>query len=148
MDNELRQSEKEAVARAAAFADDTLRPHAAAWERARALPPEVFESAADAGLTAAILPVEVGGDAVSMQCAARMAEVLAAADFGFAFALKVHANAANAIARRGTDEQRHRLLPEMIDGRRIGAFCLTEPGVGSDATAITCRLQPLTSLPL
>lgn len=144
MDNELRQSEKEAVARAAAFADDTLRPHAAAWERARALPPGVFESAADAGLTAAILPVEVGGDAVSMQCAARMAEVLAAADFGFAFALKVHANAANAIARRGTDEQRHRLLPEMIDGRRIGAFCLTEPGVGSDATAITCRATPET----
>lgn len=131
----------ELVASAAAFADSHVRPQAAAWERARALPPEIFGEAAAAGLTSAILPREVGGGDIGMLAASRMAEVLAAADFAFTFALKVHANAANAVARRGTDEQRHRLLPDMIGGRRIGAFCLTEPQVGSDATAITCAAR-------
>lgn len=144
MEADFSQPEMDALARAVEFTDVTVRPKAAAWERAKASPPEIFEAAADAGLTAAILPPEVGGGAVSMRCAARLAEILAAGDFGFAFALKVHTNAANAIARRGTDEQRHRLLPEMIAGRRVGAFCLTEPDVGSDATAITCRATPET----
>lgn len=141
MDNDLTQSEAELVADTVAFAAGEVRPAAAEWERARSLPSRMFERAAAAGLTSSILPKEVGGRAISMRCAARIAEVLAGADFGFAFALKVHVNAANAVARRGTDEQRHRLLPDMIDGRRIGAFCLTEPGVGSDATAITCRAE-------
>ncbi|MAN79728.1 MAG: hypothetical protein CMM77_08830 [Rhodospirillaceae bacterium] len=130
--------EKDLVAAAAEFAAREVRPHAAEWEKARALPADMLERAAAAGLTSAILPRDVGGDDAGMLCASRMAEVLAAADFGFVFALKVHANAANAVARRGTDEQRHRLLPDMINGRRIGAFCLTEPAVGSDASAITC----------
>ncbi len=141
MSQDLSKTEDDLVAAAAAFAARDVRPHAAGWEKARALPAEMFERAAAAGLTSAILPREVGGAGIGMLCAARMAEALAAADFGFAFALKVHANAANAVARRGTDEQRHRLLPGMIDGRRIGAFCLTEPAVGSDATAITCAAR-------
>ena len=141
MEEGLTSREADLVSAAEAFAAEEVRPAAAEWEKTRALPPEMFARAASAGLTAAILPKEVGGQDASMQCAAKIAEILAAADFGFAFALKVHANAANAVARRGTDEQRHRLLPDMIDGRRIGAFCLTEPGVGSDATAITCRAE-------
>lgn len=130
--------EDDLIAAATEFAAREVRPHAAAWEKARAMPADMFERAAAAGLISAILPRAVGGGDVGMLCASRIAEALAAADFGFAFALKVHANAANAVARRGSDEQRQRLLRDMIDGRRIGAFCLTEPGVGSDATAITC----------
>ncbi|MEP5930102.1 MAG: acyl-CoA dehydrogenase family protein, partial [Nitratireductor sp.] len=106
MSNNLSKTEDDLVAAAAEFAARDVRPDAAGWEKARVLPAEMFERAAAAGLTSAILPREVGGGGVGMLCAARMAEVLAAADFGFAFALKVHANAANAVARRGTDEQR------------------------------------------
>lgn len=141
MTDELPRNEADLVAAAAEFAASEVRPHAAKWEKARALPAEVFQRAAAAGLTSAILPPAAGGGGVSMLCAARMADVLARADFGFAFALKVHANAANAVARRGTDDQCSRLLPDMIGGRRIGAFCLTEPGVGSDATAIACAAR-------
>ena len=129
------------VAAAKSFADSEIRPHAAAWERARALPADIFVKAAAVGLTTVILPRDVGGQDAGMLVASRLTEALAAADFSFTFALKVHANAANAIARRGTDQQRHRLLPDMIAGRRLGAFCLTEPGVGSDATAITCAAR-------
>jgi len=129
------------VAAALEFADRDVRPHAARWEQARALPADIFAKAAAAGLTTAILPRETGGQDAGMLTASRLTEALAAADFGFTFALKVHVNAANAIARRGTDDQRHRLLPDMIAGRRLGAFCLTEPGVGSDASAITCAAR-------
>jgi alkylation response protein AidB-like acyl-CoA dehydrogenase len=139
VDDKLTAAEAELLAAAGEFAAKEVRPHAADWEKAREMPAGVFETAAAAGLVSAILPRDVGGAGATMFCAARMAETLAAADFGFTFALKVHANAANAVARRGTDEQRHRLLPDMIDGRRIGAFCLTEPEVGSDATAIACQ---------
>lgn len=145
MTDDLSKNEADLVAAAAEFAATEVRPHAAAWEKARTMPAEVFERAAAAGLTAAVLPREVGGGGAGMLCASRIAEVLAGADFGCAFALKVHVNAANAVARRGTDEQRHRLLRDMIDGRRVGAFCLTEPGVGSDATAITCAADKETA---
>ncbi len=127
------------LGRAADFVRREIRPQAARWEADRRPPKELFSAAADAGLAGAILPVEAGGAGIGMLAASRLAETLARADFGFTFALKVHANAANAIARRGRPDQQDRFLPDMLAGHRIGAFCLTEPEAGSDATAIACR---------
>jgi alkylation response protein AidB-like acyl-CoA dehydrogenase len=66
-------------------------------------------------------------------------QTLAAADLAFAFALVVHNNLAGAVARGASEAQRRRYLPDMLAGRRVGAFLLTEPRGGSDAAAIKTR---------
>ena len=67
---------------------------------------------------------------------AAVVETLAAADMAFAFSLVVHNNVGRAIAQRGSDEHRRRYLGALVRAEKIGAFLLTEPGVGSDAAAI------------
>ena len=68
-----------------------------------------------------------------------MLEEVAAVDLGAAFSLVVHNNLVSAVARRASPVLRERYLGDLIGGRLLGAFLLTEPGVGSDAAAITTR---------
>ena len=63
---------------------------------------------------------------------------LAHADMGIAFSLVCHNNLTGAgRLRRGSDLHRERFLQPMLDGSMLGGFLLTEPGTGSDATALT-----------
>ena len=132
-------TEDTAVNAAAAFARDYLSEHAATWENERGAPRALFERAAEAQLTGLLVPRELGGQAVSFAALMRIVESLAYADFSAAFALIVHNNHLRAIASAGTDEQRRRWLPEMLAGRTVGAFLLTEPKGGSDAAGIETR---------
>jgi hypothetical protein len=68
-------------------------------------------------------------------------EEIAAADMGMAVSLSVHILAQLPILAFGTDAQKERLLPPMTAGRHLGAFALTEPGAGSDASAIALRAE-------
>ena len=119
------------------FAAETVAPHAAAWERDRRAPREALEAAAEAGLMGLLVPEEQGGAGLDLFAMARIMEVLAAADLAFAFSLVVHNNLAGNIARNGAPHHREAHLPDMIAGRRIGAFLLTEPQGGSDAANVT-----------
>lgn len=134
---ELSPSETRLVADAARFAAEHVAPHAADWERERHVPVETFRAAAAAGLAGLLVPEAQGGRGASLTALARVMEELAACSLPFAFMLVVHNNLAGNIARNGTPGQQARYLQEMMAGRRMGAFCLTEPGAGSDAAAIT-----------
>ena len=118
------------------FAETYVAPNAAIWERDGTVPRDAFEHAADAGLKGILVPGELGGCDRSFSEAVNILEVLAAADSAFAFALWVHNNVTNAIARSGTNAQHDMYLNDMLAGKRIGAFCLTEPDFGSDAAQI------------
>ncbi|MDE0254247.1 MAG: acyl-CoA dehydrogenase family protein [Rhodospirillaceae bacterium] len=118
------------------FAAEAVAPHAAAWERDRRAPREAFEAAADAGLMGLLVPEELGGAGLDLFAMARIMEVLAAADLAFAFSLVVHNNLAGNIARNGAPHHHTAHLPDLIAGRRIGAFLLTEPQGGSDAANV------------
>ena len=118
------------------FADEAVAPHAASWERERRAPREVLQAAADAGLMGLLVPEALGGAGLDLLAMARIMEVLAAADLPFAFSLVVHNNLAGNIARNGEPHHRAAHLPDLIAGRRIGAFLLTEPQGGSDAAAV------------
>lgn len=139
MDEVLTTSERDMVARAAAFAADVVAPNAADWEAARTVPRAALVEAATAGLCGLVVPTELGGRGLGVVATARVMQELAAADLAFAFALVVHNNLAGNIARNGTTAQIERYLPDMLTGRRIGAFLLTEPKGGSDAAAIETR---------
>ena len=118
------------------FAAEAVAPHAAAWERDRRAPRETLEAAGDAGLMGLLVPEELGGAGLDFAAMARIMEVLAAADLAFAFSLVVHNNLAGNIARNGAPHHHAAHLPDLIAGRRIGAFLLTEPQGGSDAANV------------
>ncbi|MDZ7670940.1 MAG: acyl-CoA dehydrogenase family protein [Gammaproteobacteria bacterium] len=139
---QLEAAERSLVAEVSDFADQSVAPAAAAWERDREFPLSTLQDAAREGYLGLLVPRALGGLELRPTAMAACMDTLAARDFFFAFALVVHNNLAGAIARDGSDEHRSRYLPELLSGRRIGAFLLTEPGGGSDAAAITSRASP------
>ncbi len=97
------------------------------------------------GLTSAPLPTEVGGGGFSYLGWSLVMEELGAADMATAVTLSVHILAQFPIVTWGTPEQRERWLPPMVTGEALGAFALTEPTAGSDASAIRLRATPVTT---
>ena len=137
-DDRLSASERAIVDAAIELAATVIDPNADRWETERVFAVEAFAAAAQAGLTAVIVPEEFGGRGAGEVTLARMMEELAAADLAAAFSLVVHNNMARAVAGSGNAHLIDTVLPVLISGERLGAFLLTEPGVGSDAAAITC----------
>lgn len=141
MEVTLEAREESVVQSAGEFAREMVAPHAAQWEAQRQVPLDTIRAAADAGLAGLLVPSEHGGGGLSYTAMARVMEELAAECMAFAFSMVVHNNLADNIARNGTPGQIERFLPGMIRGETIGAFCLTEPGVGSDAAAVTTEAR-------
>ncbi len=125
-----------------AFAADHVRPQAQAWDQRR-LDNRALLQAAGAGLLGLEVPVEHGGLGLSYACKWRVAEVLAAADFGASMAVINSHNVANHLARRASPAVAERYLPDLLAGRRVGCTALTEPGAGSDFAAITTCARPV-----
>ncbi|MFZ9676924.1 MAG: acyl-CoA dehydrogenase family protein [Quisquiliibacterium sp.] len=119
------------------FARGVLAPQIPAWERERRIGREVFEQGADIGLTRVELPVEWGGLGLPFSAKVRMSEILAAVDFGFTMSVINTGNVANKLAREATPDVARRYVADIIHGRRFGSVALTEPGAGSDFSAIT-----------
>ena len=129
-------AEQQLIAQAQAFADEQIRPLAPAWDSGQADTRTLLPAAARAGLLNLEVPVEHGGQGLSFACKWRVAEVLAAADFGFAMAAINTHNVANHLARVAAPGLVSRLVPSLLSGERTGCTALTEPGAGSDFAAI------------
>ncbi len=123
--------------RTAALARDQVAPQAARWEHERRIGHEALAAAVEIGLTRLQVPVAFGGLDLSFGCKARVAELLAGADFGFTMSLINTQNVAALLARKAKPEVAARYLPDLIAARRLGCTALTEPGAGSDFSAIT-----------
>jgi alkylation response protein AidB-like acyl-CoA dehydrogenase len=93
------------------------------------------------GLFGATIPVEFGGLGLGATTYARIVEELSRGWMSLAGILNTHKIAATMISRFGTDEQRQRFLPRMVDGSYRAAFSLSEPDSGSDAGAMRCRAE-------
>ena len=141
MDGQIAARSEAAVAAATAFARDVIAPNAAGWERDRALPRDYFIEAAGAGLCGLLVPEDRGGAGLGVLAVAHVMEALASADMAAAFALVVHNNLAANICLNGAGELQDAYLPDMVAGRRIGAFLLTEPQSGSDAAGVRAAAQ-------
>ena len=118
-----------------AFCTDIGRD-APVWERERTYPLDAMREAGKAGLTGMMTPEASGGLGLGHGESCDAAATMAAADFGLAFALKVHASVAASVAASGRSDLVERYLDDLLGARLIGAFLLTEPGAGSDAAAI------------
>ncbi len=118
------------------FAQGEIAPRAREMDEQATFAPGILEQMRELGLFGAAIPECYGGTGVDTVTYAGIVEELAQACGGVSIVLSVHTSvAAYALLLHGTEEQRRRFLPRMAAGE-IGAFCLSEPGYGSDAGSI------------
>ena len=127
---------RELLGLARQLADEQLRPAAAAAEREGRFPREKFALLGEAGLLGLPYPEDLGGGGQSYETYLQVIEELAGAWLAVGLGVSVHTLSCFPLARAGTREQQERWLPDMLGGRLLGAYCLSEPGSGSDAAAL------------
>lgn len=122
------------------FAQAQIRPHNAAFEADRSYPPALFEQLATLGLLGMTAPEEFGGSGCDYVSYALALIEIAAADGALSTIVSIQNSILVAgLLKDGTQAQKTRFLPDLISGRTIGAFALTETDAGSDASAIRTR---------
>jgi alkylation response protein AidB-like acyl-CoA dehydrogenase len=123
------------------YAAAELAPHAARWDRDKEFPREALKGLAALGLYGVAVPEEWGGAGLGYSALAVACEEIAAGDCATATIVSVNNLVAGILAGYGNAAQKEQFLKPLAQGKLIGAFMLTEPHVGSDASAITTRAE-------
>ncbi|GLX01160.1 acyl-CoA dehydrogenase family protein [Microtetraspora sp. NBRC 16547] len=123
------------------IADKELARRVDEHERAETYPEGLFATLGAAGLLGLPYPEEFGGGGQPYEVYLQVIEELAARWAAVAVATSVHTLACFPVAAYGTPEQRERWLPDMLAGRLVGGYSLSEPQAGSDAAALTCKAE-------
>nr|WP_321353379.1 acyl-CoA dehydrogenase family protein [uncultured Methanoregula sp.] len=119
------------------FAQTELWPNAARWDKEHHFPKEAHQGLAALGAYGICVPEEFGGAHLDYVTLALVLEEIAAGDGGTSTAISVTNCPVNAILMRyGNAQQKRDWLTPLARGEMLGAFCLTEPHVGSDASAL------------
>ncbi len=123
-----------------AYAQEKIRPRSHAFEAAGGYPPELFLELAELGLLGMVAPESEGGAGADYVSYALALIELAAADGALSTIVSIQNSLlVTGLLKDGTPAQKQRFLPDLIGGRTIGAFALTESDAGSDASAIRTR---------
>jgi short/branched chain acyl-CoA dehydrogenase len=116
------------------FAEGEIGPHSTDWDRDHTFPVEVVRAMGELGLFGLVFPEEYGGAGADFTTLCVAIEEIGRVDQSLGITLEAAVGlGANPIYRFGTEEQRSRWLPDLVAGRALGAFALTEPEAGSDA---------------
>ncbi len=119
------------------FAQTELWPHAARWDREKTFSREALHGLAALGAYGVCVPQEWGGAGLDYLALALVIEEIAAGDGGTSTVISVTNCPVNAILLRyGNAAQKKQWLTPLAQGDMLGAFCLTEPHTGSDASAL------------
>jgi alkylation response protein AidB-like acyl-CoA dehydrogenase len=120
-----------------AFVREQVAPNAAAWDRDCTFPAQALKGLAALGCYGVAVPEQWGGAGLDYRSLALVLEEIAAGDGGTSTAISVTNCPVNAILMAyGTAEQKKRWLTPLARGEMLGGFALTEPHVGSDASAL------------
>jgi butyryl-CoA dehydrogenase len=122
------------------FAAKELTPNAAEWDRKGGYPDDMYERLGELGLMGMMVPEEFGGAGTDHVSYALAMEEIAVGDLGTSTGMSVN----NSLVCAGlmgfaSAEQKERFLKPLARGEMLGAFCLTEPHTGSDASALRSR---------
>jgi alkylation response protein AidB-like acyl-CoA dehydrogenase len=121
---------------ARSFAQGRLRPYAGAWDEGHVFPKDTIREAAALGFAGIYVREDVGGSGLSRLDAAVIFEELARGCVTTAAFISIHNMAAWMIDTFGDEEQRARFVPKLTSMELMASYCLTEPGSGSDASAL------------
>lgn len=128
---------------ARSFARDEVLPLAEKIDKEHYFPKELVVRMGELGFMGVTVPAEYGGGGLSQVTYVLVIEELAAACASTAIIVSAHSSLCTwPILEYGTDEQKKKYLPGLASGREVGCFALSEPGVGSDAGALTCLATP------
>jgi alkylation response protein AidB-like acyl-CoA dehydrogenase len=133
--SELTDDQREIRDLARRFADDRIAPHAAQWDREHTFPQELFKELGELGLMGVCVPEGEGGAGADFLSYVLVLEELSRADAGVGVTVAVHTSACTLPLLDHGSPYVHALAT----GEEIGAFALTEPGSGSDASAMRTR---------
>ena len=124
------------------WAQDRVKPQAAAVDRTNAFPPDLWPELGSLGLLGITVPEEFGGSGLGYLAHTVAVEEIARASASVSLSYGAHSNlCVNQIALNGTTEQRKKYLPGLVDGTRIGALAMSEAGAGSDVVSMTLRAE-------
>ncbi|MGH8434102.1 MAG: acyl-CoA dehydrogenase family protein [Pseudomonas sp.] len=124
------------------FAQERLKPFAADWDRQHRYPAEALAEMGELGFLGMLVPEQWGGAQTGHLAYAMALEEIAAGDGACSTIMSVHNSVGcMPIYKFGNDEQKQRYLTRLASGEMIGAFALTEPQAGSDASALKTRAR-------
>ncbi|BEU20070.1 acyl-CoA dehydrogenase family protein [Paraburkholderia sp. 22B1P] len=119
------------------FVRDAVTPNAAQWDRERTFPVDVHRQLAELGAYGVLVPEEYGGAGLDALALALILEEIAAGDGGTSTAISVNnCPVCSILLTYGNEQQKRDWLTPLARGEMLGAFCLTEPQAGSDASAL------------
>src|SRR5271154_572128 len=126
---------------ARAFADERIAPNALAWDEAKHFPVDVLREAAALGMAAIYVGEEHGGSGMTRLDAALIFEALSTGCPTVASYLSIHNMVTWVVDRFGSSALRARYVPKLASMEMLSSYCLTEPGAGSDAAALSTRAR-------
>src|SRR5512138_705416 len=119
------------------FGESEIKPHLAEWDEKQHFPVDTFKRAGELGLLGVTLPEEYGGAGLSYIDYVNVIEELGVVDSGFGLSVAAHNSLCTGHTYlAGNEEQKKKWLPKLTSGEWIGAWGLTEPGSGSDASGM------------
>ena len=124
------------------FAQERLRPFAEQWDREHRFPSEAIEEMAQLGLFGMLVPEQWGGSDTGYVAYAMALEEIAAGDGACSTIMSVHNSVGCVpILKFGNEQQKQQFLVPLASGAMLGAFALTEPQAGSDASSLKTRAR-------
>jgi len=122
------------------YVQEMIAPHSAEWDREKTFPAEALKGLGELGFYGMLVPEEWNGCDIGYTSAALVLEEIAAGDAACSTIISVtNSVACLPILNFGTDEQKEKFLKPLAAGEHLGAFCLTEPHAGSDASDLRTK---------
>lgn len=119
------------------FAEAEIKPHVMAWDEAQQFPRELFTKMGELGLTGVIFPEEFGGAGMGYVEYATVIEEIARVCGSVGLSIAAHNSlCTNHLYQYGTPEQKQKYVTPLAKGEKLGAWALTEPSSGSDASGM------------
>ena len=139
MDFELSEEQKLIQETAFKFAVNEIEPIAKECDREEKYPKEVWKKACETGLVGVFIPTEYGGPGLGFMELALISEQLSRVDLGIGTVILTASFGSENIAMFGTELQKKRYLPLLVNGQAISAGAYTEPDAGTDVVGTRTR---------
>ena len=119
------------------FAEGEIKPHSKEWDEAQYFPRDLFKKMGDLGFMGVLFPEDLGGAGLGYVEYAIIIEEIARVDGAIGLSTAAHNSlCTNHIFTYGTKDQKKKYVPQLARGEKLGAWALTEPSSGSDASAM------------
>ena len=135
----LTEDQTEILKAVKVFVDEQIIPVAQELEHADEYPTDIVEGLKELGVFGLMIPEEYGGLGESLLTYALCVEEIARGWMSVSGVINTHFIVAYMVMQHGTEEQKQKYLPQMATGEMRGAFSMSEPGLGSDVSAVSTK---------